>query len=72
MTCIPIAYGVICMSPSFRLPLSDGSRVYMEWHSYCGPTFYRDKYMNRIIEDWWESPAICAALDWFISRGKKA
>jgi hypothetical protein len=44
----------------------------MDWHSYCGPTFYRDKYMNRIIEDWWENPAICSALDWFISRGKKA
>ena len=62
----------MCVSPSFRLPLADGTRVYMDWHSYYGPTFYRDRNELRIIHDWYEYPLICDALDWFCERGKKA
>lgn len=72
MTCILMFGGIVCISPSFRLPLSDGSRVYMDWHNYCGPTFYRDKNERRIIENWYENPLICAALDWFQARGNRA
>jgi hypothetical protein len=44
----------------------------MDWHHYCGPTFYRDKNALRQIDEWWENPLICAALDWFQNRGNKA
>jgi hypothetical protein len=72
MTCHRISSGIVCISPSFRLPLAAGTRVYMDWHNYCGPTFYRDKAERRIIEDWYECPLICAALGWFQGRGNRA
>ena len=72
MTCIRIGSAIVCVSPFFRLPLSDGTRVFMDWHSYCGPTFYKDKASVRMIEDWWENPLILEALDWFNKRGRVA
>lgn len=72
MTCHRIGGAIVCMAPFFRLPLADGGRVFMDWHSYLGPTFYRDKASCRVIEDWYENPLICQALDWFTGRGNKA
>lgn len=59
-------------SPCYRLPLADGRRVFMEWHSYFGPAFYHDRARNRIIDNWWEDERICQALDWFQGRGERA
>lgn len=63
-----------CVSgrPVFRLPLASGGRVYMEWHSYFGPSFFRDQACQREIETWYLDPEICAALEWFQQRGKVA
>lgn len=72
MTCTNLGWGIVCTSPFYRLPLADGTRVFMDWHHYCGPTFYRDRNSNRIIEDWWENELICEALQWFQDRGNKA
>jgi hypothetical protein len=58
--------------PVYRLPLASGGRVFMEWHNWIGPSFYRDRACMREIEDWYEQPEICAALEWFQGRGKKA
>lgn len=58
--------------PFFRLRLADGTCVFLEWHNYVGPTFYRDRACVRSIDEWYDNPLICAALDWFIERGKKA
>lgn len=74
MSCIAFSFrgfrGWICGIPTvFRLPLSDGRRVFMEWQSYGGPTFYMDLDCVRIIYDWFDDPAICEALNWFIKRG---
>ncbi len=44
----------------------------MDWHNYLGPTFFRDRAANRMIEDWYEDEGICAALEWFQRRGKRA
>lgn len=63
---------IVTLSPFYRLRLPNGGYVFMEWHSYCGPTFFRDKLCKREIGEWWNDPVICAALDWFIKRGKKA
>lgn len=56
----------------FRLPLASGGRVFMEWHRYFGPSFWRDRRCTREIEDWYERPEICDALEWFQQRGKRA
>lgn len=63
----------ICgFSPCYRLPLLDGRRVYMEWHSYLGPSFFYDRDRNRMIDDWWKDCLICRALEWFQGRGERA
>jgi hypothetical protein len=72
MTCVRIEHGFICLSPLHKLRLSDGSRVFMVWHNYLGPTFYRDRDECREIEDWFNSPLICNALDWFCQRGHRS
>jgi hypothetical protein len=72
MPCINYGNAIVCISPFFRLRLADGGYVYMSWHNYCGPTFFHDKHENRMIDDWWENPLICKALDWFTGRGNKA
>lgn len=72
MPCIRIGDAIVCVSPSFRLPLEDGRRVYMDWHSYCGPTFFKDKNLGKVLDYWWEDDLICKALDWFIKRGHVA
>ncbi|EKN5074343.1 hypothetical protein SM866_004462 [Yersinia enterocolitica] len=72
MTCIRIPNGIITITPFYRLRLDDGTCVFMAWHPYCGPTFFRDKHERRIIDDWYENSLICKALDWFIGRGERA
>ncbi|QDU35707.1 hypothetical protein [Proteus phage vB_PmiP_RS10pmA] len=56
----------------YRLRLLDGRYVYMSWHSYCGPTLYKDKLESRMIEDWYIDDDIVKAVEWFVHRGKKA
>lgn len=51
MTCVRIPGGIVCLSPFFRLRLADGSCVFMEWHNYCGPTFFRDRAARRMIDE---------------------
>lgn len=73
MTCTRINNGFIYSSSSeYRLRLLDGRYIYMDWHYYCGPTFYKDKWLSRTIDDWWDDPMICKAVKWFVGRGKKA
>lgn len=72
MTCIPFAGCIICVSPFYRLRLADGRCVFMEWHSYLGPTIYRDRACRRDIEDWYDDALICKQIDWFQKRGCKA
>ncbi|EKN5953199.1 hypothetical protein CRM81_05185 [Yersinia kristensenii] len=72
MACIRIPNGIITITPLYRLRLDDGSCVFMDWHPYCGPTFFRDKHGCRLIDDWHENSLICKALEWFIGRGERA
>lgn len=71
MSCHLIPGGIICLPRITRLPLSDGSRVFVESHHYLGPTFYRDRYCQRLIDDWYENPLIVDAWDWFYGRGER-
>jgi hypothetical protein len=71
MTCIVCRNAVVCVTPFYRLRLLDGRYVFMDWHSYFGPTFYRDRLSNREIKDWWKDSLLCRAVDWFMLRGCK-
>ena len=72
MTCLNFGTGILCYNPIYKLRLEDGRHVWMEWHSFFGPSFYRDRFFMREIQDWYDDPVICQALDWFIRRGKIA
>lgn len=72
MSCIKIPNGIICTYDLHRLRLEDGTCVFMSWHHYCGPEFYRDKMERRLIDEWWDNPLICKALDWFVGRGNRS
>ena len=72
MTCIRVPNGIVCLVPFFRIRLLDGSYVFMEFHSYAGPVFYKDKLGARMIENWWDNELLIKACDWFVARGKKA
>ena len=72
MTCVVSKTAIICFTPWHRLRLSDGRYVFMDYHHYLGPTFYRDRLQRRSIEDWYEDNFICDALDWFCKRGCKS
>lgn len=73
MTCIRIPNGIMCVgNKTHRLRLLDGGYVFMEWHSYAGPLFSKDKYQKYMIEDWYNNPLLVHIQDWFIKRGKKA
>lgn len=72
MTSINLGWAIVSVSPFYRLPLADGRRVFMDFHHFCGPTFYRDRHGSRIIADWYDDPLICAALDWFVGRRARA
>ena len=64
--------GFVCgFNPVYRLPLSNGRRVFMEWHRYLGPTLFHDRSMNREIENWYEDQKICDAVEWFQHRGNE-
>lgn len=56
----------------WRLPLADGRRVFLEFHSFTGPYLFRDAACTREIEDWYEDPLLVQAVDWFVQRGKVA
>jgi hypothetical protein len=69
MTCISWGSSIVCVSPLYRLRLLDGRYIYMAWHRYLGPTFYRDRLEQRMLDDWWQDALICRAVEWFQNRG---
>jgi hypothetical protein len=68
MPCTRFGSTIICTSPFYRLRLLDGRYVFMEWHDYLGPTFWRDRRQTREIEEWWRDALMCRALEWFMRR----
>ena len=50
MTCIPIKDGILCMDDGPIDLLPYGAHVWMTWHPYCGPTFYRSENCIKAIE----------------------
>ena len=49
MTCTRVGDAIICTNPFGRLHV--GSRyVWVDFHPYCGPTFFRDRAMTLVYE----------------------
>ena len=70
MPCIRAGTSIICFSAGwYRLRLRGGGYVFMEWHRYLGPIFFKDRAGEREVTFWWENEEICEALDWFQNRG---
>ena len=73
MTCHALkGGGFICTTPFYRLRLLDGRYVFMMWHSYFGPEFFRDRLCNQDIDEWWHDEFLCRAVEWFDGRGFRA
>jgi len=68
MTCTHIGNAIFCHYPIYRLRLEDGRNVWLEFHPYCGPTFFKDRFCQREIENWWDDVAICRAFDWHYEK----
>ena len=49
MTCIRISSGYVCVNPWGRLKV--GNRyVWLDFHPYCGPSFYTDSRMTKLYD----------------------
>jgi hypothetical protein len=49
MTCLRVPNGIICVNPWGRLKV--GNRyVWVDFHPYCGPSFYWDRDMAKTYE----------------------
>jgi len=73
MPCIKLPNMIICRTSGFvRLRLSDATCVFMEFHDYLGPTFFRDKECRREIVMWYANEKIIDAFEWFQKRGNRA
>lgn len=68
MTCTNFGHGIICHRPIHKLRLDDGRNVWLEFHPYCGPAFFKDRRLQREIENWWDDPAIDRAFGWYYEK----
>lgn len=62
---------IVCTTPFCRLRLADGTCVFLSYHAYLGPMFFRDYEERREIIDWYDNPLIMAAFDWYCQRGHR-
>lgn len=59
--------GIVCFAPE-ATKLMRG--VWMEFHSYLGPTFWRDKDCTKPIHDWCQRPRLVAEFDRWLATQK--
>lgn len=70
MTCKRIPNGIVCgnFDPANKFVLEDGRIVYMEWHNFMGPMFFKDADCTEDIIEWYDDPMICAKLDEYMKE----
>ena len=61
-------HGIVCFAPK---PIKLMRGVWMEFHSYHGPSFWRDKNCTRPIYDWARRPRIVAEFDRWMAAQKE-
>jgi hypothetical protein len=67
MTCINIGNAIICMSPWGRMKLGN-KYVWLEYHEYCGPTFYWDSNMTKLYDPVDENDPIWDLFDVWLKK----
>jgi len=50
MGCIRIEHGFVCGPDDFVNLEPFGAKVWMSWHNYLGPSFYRSENMLKPIQ----------------------
>lgn len=50
MACIQVEYGFICGPDDFVNLSPFGANIWMSWHHYHGPTFYRSESAIKTIK----------------------
>lgn len=71
MTCIPFGSAIVCVSPSARLKV--GNRyVWMDFHEYCGPSFWRDSAMSKVYDPADENDPVWDAFDVWLKKYRAA
>ena len=71
MTCTKFGDVIVCTNPFGRIKL--GNRyIWIDYHAYCGPAFYRDSKMEKPYEPADENDPVWAAFEaWLTKQGSK-
>ena len=71
MTCTRIGNAIVCVSPWKRLHV--GNRyIMMEFHPYCGPTFFTDRACTQIYEPKDENDPVWAEFGKWLKQYQEA
>ena len=71
MTCIHFGGMIVCVNPWGRLRVGR-SYVWVDFHSYCGPTFFTDAKMNTIYDPANESDPVWAEFSRWLDKHQAA
>ena len=67
MTCIRFGSGIVCVSPWGRMKV--GNRyVWVDFHEYCGPSFYRDSAMSQVYDPKDESDPVWPQFEKWLAK----
>lgn len=67
MTCINFGSGIVCVNPWGRLTV--GNRyVWVDFHEYCGPSFYKDSAMQKVYDPADENDPVWPEFDKWLKK----
>lgn len=67
MTCIRFNNAIVCVNPWGRLTV--GNRyVWMDFHEYCGPSFYWDSAMQKVCDPVDESDPVWPEFEKWLKK----
>lgn len=67
MTCINVGHAIVCVSPWGRLHVGN-KYIMLDFHNYCGPTFYTDRAMENLYEPADEHDPVWDAFDIWLKK----
>lgn len=71
MTCIRFGSAIVCVNPWGRLKL--GNRyVWVDFHEYCGPSFFRDAAMTKVYDPADENDPVWEQFDKWLKKYRAA
>ena len=67
MACYRMGGAIVCVNPWGSITVN-GKRMWLEFHEYCGPTFYTDRSMTKVYEPKDETDAVWPAFAGWLKR----